>query len=206
MVIELLSWMTECFYPFEVFCPEIRKLVAIQFFKIIFKECFVTVFRFMCNFTYIAFALNRISLIGKDHGKIVTFMSEFGIKKYIGVTVFISAIFSWIIGFKYEINYFYPDSNFPMSNEMDIRWYYKSNNTVFNNFYFTFSSISDLVNYLVFVVICIIIDICMVVQLRRTLQEKSIKSAVMILKQNQNQDQYQHTNIPSSPPETKVGF
>ena len=190
-LIELLSWMTECFYPFEVFCPEIRKLVAIQFFKIIFHECFVTMFRFMCNFTYVAFALNRISLIGKDHGKIVTFMSEFGVKKYIGITVFISAIFSWIKGFKYKVNYFYPDSNFPMSNEIDIMsiWFKlnkKNTSSVFDDFYFAFNSISDLVNYLVFVVICMIIDICMVVQLRRTLEEKAKKSESINQKQNQN--------------------
>ena len=89
-LIEILSWMTECFYPFEVFCPEIRKLVAVQFFKIIFKEFLVTVFRLMCNFTYVAFALNRIGLIGREHGKIVTFMCEVKIKKYFGVTLLIS--------------------------------------------------------------------------------------------------------------------
>ena len=186
-VIELLSWMTECFYPFEVFCPEIRKLVAIQFFKIIFKECFVTMLRFMLNFTYVAFALNRISLIGKDHGKLVTFMSELGVKKYIGITLLISISLSWIKGFKYEINYFYPDpdSNFPMPNEMDILLTspYSSR---FIDFYFTFNSISELVNYLVFVVICIIIDICMVVKLRKTLNEKNKKSDSMNKTQNQN--------------------
>ena len=119
-VIELLSWMTECFYPFEVFCPEIRKIVAIQFFKIIFKECFVTMLRFMCNFTYVAFALNRISLIGREHGKIVTFMSELGVKKYIGISIFISCLFSWIKGFKYKANYLYSQLNYPMSVEMSI--------------------------------------------------------------------------------------
>ena len=101
-VIELLPWMTECFYQFEVFCPEIRKLVAIQFFKIIFTECFVTMFKFMCNFAYVAFALNRISLIGKDHGKLVKFISKVGIEKYIVVTLLISSLLSWIKGLKYE--------------------------------------------------------------------------------------------------------
>ena len=102
-LIELFSWMTECFYPFEVFCPEIRELVAIQFFKIIFAECFVTMSRYMLNFTYIAFSLNRISLIGKDHGKLVTFMSELGVKKYILATFLISCSLSWIKGFKFQI-------------------------------------------------------------------------------------------------------
>ena len=28
--ITILSWINECFYPFEVFCPEIRKVIFIQ--------------------------------------------------------------------------------------------------------------------------------------------------------------------------------
>ena len=172
-IIDILSWMTKCFYPFEVFCPEIRKLASIQFFKTIFKECFVTLLRFMCNFSYVAFALNRISLIGKDHGKLVVFVSEVGFKKYISVSLLISAVFSWIKFFKYELNYFYPDASFPLSNEMNIILHEINR---FNDFYFIYNSISDLVNYLVFVVICVIIDICMVIELRRTLNEKTKKS------------------------------
>jgi len=47
-------------------------------------------FRFMCRLTYVAFALNRISLLGKDQSGLVKFMSEVGIKKFIGVTLIIS--------------------------------------------------------------------------------------------------------------------
>ena len=180
-VIELLSWMTECFYPFEVFCPEIRKLVAIQFFKIIFKECFVTVFRFMCNFTYIAFALNRISLIGKDHGKIVTFMSEVGIKKYIGVTFFISLLLSWMKYFQYEVNYYDPNLNFPLFDHAT----YSEKLSTFKDVFYIFNVISDLMNYFVFVIVSVVIDICMVVQLRRILDEKSVKFELMNQKQNE---------------------
>ena len=178
-VIEIFSWMTECFYPYQVFCPEIRKLVAIQFFKIIFKECLATGFRLMCNFTYVAFALNRISLIGKDHGKLVTFFSDLGIKKYIGITVFISASLSWVKYFRYNVNYYDDDSGFPILNEI---LFDKSG---FSKAYYILSSLSSFVNYFLFVVVCSIIDICMVVQLRRTLEEKSIKSALMDQKQNE---------------------
>ena len=182
-LIELLSWMTECFYPFEVFCPEIRKLIAIQFFKIIFTECFVTLFRFMCNFTYIAFALNRIGLIGKDHGKVVTFISEVGIKKYIGVTLFISLLFSWMKYFQYQINYYNPNFDFPMFNQVTMDHHISNK---FKDVLFIFNVISDLVNYLVFVIVTIIIDICMVVQLRQVLGEKLKKSESMNQKQNES--------------------
>ena len=56
----------------------------------------------------------------------------------------------------------------------------------FDDFYFIFNTICDLFNYLVIVVICFIIDIFMVVKLRRTLNEKTKKSESM--NKNQNQD------------------
>ena len=144
----------------------------------------------MCSFTYVAFALNRISLIGREHGKFVAYISEIAVKKYIGVSLFISASLSWIKYFKYRVNYFYPYWNYPMSNEMDIMLL-SMDSTRFEDFYFTYNTISDLVNYLVFVVICIIIDICMVVQLRRTLSEKAMKSESM---NSQNQKSKQAEN------------
>lgn len=168
--IEMLSWITECFFPFEVFCPEIRKLVAFQFFKVILVECLIPAFRFMCSFCYVAFALNRISLIGKDHGKIVEFMSKAKVKYYILITLAISLGLSVIKYFKYEINYDELESTFPVSNEWNILIdsYLKSSNLA----YFIINSISDLLNYVVFVVVCFILDVCMIVQLRKTLNEK----------------------------------
>ena len=168
--IEMLSWITECFFPFEVFCPDIRKLVAFQFFKVILVECLIPAFRFMCSFCYVAFALNRISLIGKDHGKIVEFMSKAKVKYYILITLVISLGLSVIKYFKYEINYDELESTFPISNEWNILIdsYLKSSNLA----YFIINSISDLLNYVVFVVVCFILDVCMVVQLRKTLNEK----------------------------------
>ena len=68
---------------------------------------------------------------------------------------------------------------------MDLMLTYQ-NPTRFKDFYFTFNLISDLLNYFMFVVICIIIDICMVVQLRRILEEKLIKSVLMNQKQNES--------------------
>ena len=184
LLIELLSWMNECFYPYQVFCPETRKLVAIQLLKIILKECLVTVFRFMCNFTYIAFALNRISLIGKDHGKIVSFFSKVGIKKYILITFLISSSLSWIYYFKYSVNYYGFSEFFPTLNEiLNIKNEYAKAYLILN-------SISSFINYFLFVIICSIIDICMVVQLRRTLEEKAKKSGSMM---NQNQNETKKT-------------
>ena len=181
LIIWLLSWINECFYPFEAFCPEIRKVPFIQFFKIIFKEVIVTHLKFMSNFTYVAFALNRIALIGKDHNKLVKFISLISIKIYIAVCFLISSSLSWIKYFKNQTNNYEPNSNFPISIERDIMIitdYYNVNYDLTNayqisdRFYFIFNSISDLLNYLVFVIICIIIDVSMVIRMKQTLNDK----------------------------------
>ena len=183
LIIWPLSWINECFYPFEAFCPEIRKIPFIQFFKIIFKEVIVTLLKYMCNFTYVAFALNRIALIGKDHNKVVKFISDINIKVYIAVCFLISSSLSWIKYFKYQVNYFvsHSFSSYPFSNELDINiiteYYEKEEDSassyqISERFYFIYNSISDLINYLVFVIICIIIDVSMVIQVKQILNEK----------------------------------
>ena len=175
LVINILSWMTECFYPFEVFCPEIRKVVFIQFFKIIFNECLTTTFRFMLNFSYVAFALNRIGVISKDKNKLVKFMCDLGIKKYIVFSLFISAGLSAMKFFKYEINYDNPTMNYPISNEWDIFQVNEKKFQIFDDAFFIVNTISDIINYFLFVLICIIIDIYMVVKLRNALADKMQK-------------------------------
>ena len=172
LVINILSWTTECFYPFEAFCPEIRKVVFFQFFKIIFKECLTTTFRFMLNFSYVAFALNRIALIKKDENKFLKFISEVSIKWYIVVTLIFSAGLSAMKFFKYEVNYDDPLMNYPVSNEWDIFDVYEKKSHTFDDAYFIVNSISDIINYVIFVFICVFIDIYMVRELRQVMADK----------------------------------
>ena len=182
--IQLLSWMSECFYPYEVFCPEIRKLVFIQLFKMVFKECFITAFRFMCNFSYVAFSLNRISLIGKDHGKLVQFISQVGVKTYLTVCFIMSCGFSVVKYFKYEINYDQPETSYPISNEHDLSSIHRTH--ISNDGVIIANSIFDVLNYIVFEVITFIIDIYMLVLLKRTLDEKLRKSEKLFGKNEQS--------------------
>lgn len=81
MVVEIVSWISDCFYPFEVFCPHVRQSIGAQIFKMIFKECLVSVLRFMCNFCYVAFALTRIGLIRKCKNTLVEFISKVKISR-----------------------------------------------------------------------------------------------------------------------------
>ena len=101
--IQIISWMSECKNIYDIFCPESRRLVGIQFFRIIFKEALIVALRFMNNFAYIAFAFNRIALLGKNHPKLIEYISEIRWKKYIIVTSIISVAFSVVKGFKFKL-------------------------------------------------------------------------------------------------------
>lgn len=168
--IELIAWFSECFFPYDVFCVPAHKSIAAQLFKMLFKECLCSALRLECNFCYVAFALNRIALIGKEHGPIVRFMADVGKTKYVAVTILISVGFSWIKYFKYALNYDRQELSFPKSNELDI-FTNDIQKSAILDFYFVFSCISDLVNYVMFVVISVIIDVCMVLKLKRIFRE-----------------------------------
>ena len=188
--IEIFSWLSECFYPFEVFCLGVHKTVAAQLFKMVVKECLVITLRFLSNFCYIAFALCRIAFIGRDHNKLIKFMSEMAIWKYILFSLVISLVFSWIKYFKYSINFGLGELNYPIWNDRDISTYRLMKNPEASfppifDFYMIFNVISDLFNYLVFVVVCFLVDIGMLIRLRSTVNEsiERIKSIGLSEKQ-----------------------
>ena len=166
LLIHMISWLNQCNYPFQVFCPIIRKTVFMQWFKIIVEETLMTALKFMNNFTYVGFAFNRISLIGKDHNKLVKFMSDLGIKKYIAFSLFISIGFSVIKVFEYDINPIIPYISYPVSYE-----YISNSELDSNSLFYIFNFISDLINHLVFLLVNLAIDIGMIVKLRHTLNE-----------------------------------
>ena len=171
-LIDILSSMTECF---PLFCPEIRKLVVLQLFKMVLKECLVTAFRFMCSFTYLAFALNRIALLigNTENHSILKFISEMNVKIYLLMSLIISCGLSIIKYFKYSINFDQPETSYPISNELDLFSIYFTK--ISNDAYIIINSISDIINYIVFELVIFIIDVYLVVLLRRTLDEKIAK-------------------------------
>jgi hypothetical protein len=139
-----------------------------QYFKIIVQDVLMTALQFMNSFTYIGFAFNRISLIGKDHNKLVKFMSELGIKKYIGVTIIISIGLSINKFFKYDINIEDSFQSYPISLEYMSREEKDSENLIF----YILNFISDIFNYFIFLIVNFAIDIGMIVKLKQTLKER----------------------------------
>jgi hypothetical protein len=169
--IHFLSWISDCVYPYSVFCSQIRKTLFVQYIKIVVIEVLATCLRFMINFLNIAFSFSRIALIGMDHNKLVKFMSEIGIKKYVAISLLFSSILSVIKYFSYKINYGLVNITYP------IHYDYESVLVnVSSRAYFVINFVSDLFNYIVFLLIHLSIDIGMVLKLRQTLNEKLEKS------------------------------
>ena len=169
LIIHMTTWLNQCIYPFQVFCPIIRKSFFMQYFKIIVQEVLLTALRFMNSFTYIGFAFNRISLIGKDHNKLVKFMCKISIKKFIGASIFISIGLSVIKFFEYDINHGIATSTYPILYDYSMLSPSAKNP---NMAFFILNFICDLLNHFVLLLLNLAIDIGMIVKLRQTLNEK----------------------------------
>ena len=168
LLIHFTTWLHTCIFPYQVFCPLIRKTVFMQYFNIIVQNILMTALEFMNSFTYIGFAFNRISLIGKDHNKLVKFMCELSIKTFVGVALFISIGLSVVKFFQYDINHGYAITEYP------IEYDYISSYSIdaANIFCFIMNFISDILNNLVLVLVNLAIDIGMIIKLKQTLNER----------------------------------
>ena len=190
LFIYLTKWLNRCEFPYQIFCPLIRKELIFQYFKLIVQEVIYVSLQFLGNFTYVAFAFNRISLIGKDHNKLVKLMSDVGIKKYTAISLLISVGLSVIKFFSYRINYGQPQFIYPIDYS-ELSFSYMDINLA----YFIINSICDLLNYCVFILVHLFIDIGMVLTLRQTLQTKLEKLKSMYSKDDQEKKRIENETV-----------
>ena len=59
LVIQILSLINECQYPFGIFCSSVRKYMFVQYFKIIIVETFSSFLRLVSNLTYVDECLKK---------------------------------------------------------------------------------------------------------------------------------------------------
>lgn len=171
LLIQTLGLMNECQSNNGFYCSSIRKLIGIQYFKIIFTEFLCNYLRFISNLFHIAFAVNRLSLIGKEHSKFTNFLSTIKVK-YFTILIFIIGLFvTFIKGLKFRANFYFEEWEYP--------FLYADHPEVgvifFKCFIAIFSSLCDLINGLGFFIVCVIIDVQLVIALKRTTAEKLAK-------------------------------
>lgn len=188
--IHISTWLNRCEFPYQVFCSQIRKVIFFQYFIIIVHAVVLISLQFMNNFTYMAFSFNRISLIGKDHNKLVNFMSDVGVIKYISSTFIMSVGLSVIKFFAYRINYGQPYYSYPVDYG-NLSTEIKAINLAF----FIINSICDIFNYCIFLFVHLIIDIGMLVKLRETLNAKLDKTKSMCSKEDQEKKRIEYETV-----------
>ena len=178
LLIESLTLISECRDNNSLFCSQIRFWPFSQYFKIIFGEYFSNVFRIAANFTYVQFALNRLSLIGKNHGKLVTKASKLTMYKFIGMISIPCLILPTVKIFRYLPNNFLSEADYPFP----IAYYFKYLSKSLIYVYTSFNILFDLINYVGFLVINFIIDVKLANKMKRTIDEKMKNKAFSSMK------------------------
>ena len=180
LFIQILSLMNECQYPFGIFCSSIRKYPVIQYFKIIFGETVSSFLRLISNFTYLAFSINRLSLVG-ENGDFLEYFSKLAVYKYMIFSVVISASFSIVKGFRFKLNTFQPAQFYPLIFHKDYFSDLALYNKVIYSLLFSFDAVYTLVNYIIFTFIHLLFDIFLLHKIRKTIKEKEFKYKIILI-------------------------
>jgi hypothetical protein len=172
LAIHLLDLMNSCQEPFGLYCSQIHKLAAIQYYKIIFAEFASHTLQLVSNFTYVAFALNRLALIGDKHGRLTTCASTMAVKYFTLSVVISSVILSLVKCFRYEVNSYVSTHDYPFAFQNNP--FYNPSEAVTALVFIT-NGFVDFVNYVLFVFVDLCVDVRVAVRLKRTLKEKREK-------------------------------
>lgn len=178
-VIQVESLVNECQYPFGLFCSKLRRIVGIQYLKIILGEFTNSCCRLLANFSYLGFSLCRLTLIGKDHSKFLVFINDLSIKKYMIFCLVVSAGLSVCKTLQFDINLDMPEYAFPLPFSQNTKRFV----SLFKSGYICVTAINaiyDLFNYLIFVLIFMFVDIVLIKKLNRVLREKEEKMKEML--------------------------
>ena len=178
LLIQISSLINECQYPFGIFCSSVRKYKFVQYFKIIVVETFSSFLRLISNFTYVAFSINRISLIANkvntnNKGFFKRF-SKLSVLKYLIFSAILSFLLSVVKAFRFKINLFMPIETYPYLFFRNILNYYDKNKTIYK-LLFVFNAIHDFISYVFFAFINLAFDLILLVRMRTVLNEKMEK-------------------------------
>ena len=114
------------------------------------------------------FAINRLSLIGKELSKFVTRVSGLTIGKFMLITIWPCLILPVVKIFRFIPNRIFPDYDYP--NPIAFYFYKLSFSLIF--VYLSFNILFDLVNYLLFLVFNFVLEVILVIKMKRTIEEK----------------------------------
>lgn len=169
--------------PFGLFCSSIRAIENVQYFHLVAGEFLTHFFISMSNFAYMAFALNRLSLVGQNDDKhlsccSIRHVTETSTLRYMTCAFVFSAGLSVIKPFRYEINrYFYMSHRLTSPMLFVYDYDLRENSTVGFLLRFVFDLVYDVLNYVVFAVVNLGIDLALLARIRKACAEKETRLA-----------------------------
>jgi hypothetical protein len=189
-LMKIVALINEC--TVEFWCSPIYRLVGVQYYKLVFSEMLSTSFCFFSNFTYVAFQLCRLSLIGqeKEHGKLVISVSKrISIKKLALYFAILSVFLSVVKYFRFHVN----DtdliegkfgSSTDSAEDYPVKLAIVDNISADQDFtirteiltFLIFNIVSDVFNYPLFLIVTAWLDMITSVMLSKTLAEKMVTS------------------------------
>ena len=188
LIISMLSPLYEC-QSFQksydetiqdegIYCSPYHKLIFVQYYKIIFAEFLCSVFKLLSNFGYIGFSICRLSMIGKEQTNLTKSFSKIPIVYYIIASTILSVGLSVVKIFKYEVNTFNPEKDYPtpldrkyILDQLENDIFYldlKKKVRLIQVIY----GVSDLISLFLFIPINFILDIVLIVKIKKALSEK----------------------------------
>ncbi len=95
-LINVFNLMSECIVENGIYCSAIRKLIFVQYFKIIAINYLGSVIKMCSNTTYLFMTLNRYMLIGKEHNRFLERLSNLSMKRVYVILGVSSSILSLV--------------------------------------------------------------------------------------------------------------
>lgn len=156
------------------FCSNARRALFTQFYRIIFLEYLTHVLNIMSNLSYISYSINRLSLIGQEHGKFVTDMSKITLRNYFLKTIFFCLALPVSKIFTFKPNFMWPEMDYPLLFEYRISEL--KNSLLF--LYYISSIIYNLINTFGFTIINLVVDINILFAMKKVIAERHKKKII----------------------------
>lgn len=147
---------------------EYFRMVFLQVLQIINRFIFNTLL-FISSISYTSFTLCRISLLGREHGKLVTWISTVSLRKFLALTIFICVLFNLVTFLEFRVNVDYDMFDFPIPFTSFPN--FETTKSILVKITLILTTLRDFTFSIVLVLLQLVVDICLV-QLRQTLNNQ----------------------------------
>lgn len=168
LLIQMTTLINECQGSFGLFCSSIRFSKFLQFYRMLVAEYASNCLRLVSNLTYVAFALNRQSLVGRAHGSLITYVSELTISEFLVRISLPCLILPVVKAFRFYPNSILPEQEYPTQ----LSYYFNKIPASLVFVYLSFNSLFDLINYVGFLIVNFALDVMLAIKMKKTLDEK----------------------------------